>query len=371
VRICSGGAPENSNIITMTVSGTLAPSVAIASSAIGTICSGTYVTFTSSAVNPGSMPVYQWKVNGATVGSGDSYTYAPSNGDSVRCILTSSLLCALPAAASSSTIFMSVSGSSTLPSVTINATPGSAVCEGVPVTFNALATMGGATPFYQWKVNGLDVGTGGHTFSYIPSGGDLVTCHLTSSSPCLSSSSATSNTIAITTLPFNTPSISIAGPIGAVPGSTVTLNALVADVGSSYQIDWMNYGVVFNTTSMPTVTYTKTTGTDVLTAKLASTSTGCYDTTTSGIILVQATTSSEIDEVTSADIQVYPNPAKTLLTVTSPHRIFNVNIANPLGQTVYQRDFNTSHIQLDIANLSSGVYFLKINGTKVIKILKD
>jgi len=371
VRTCSGGAPENSNIISMTVSSSLSPSITISSSASGVICAGTFVTFTSTATNPGSLPVYQWKVNGVTVGSGTTYTYAPSNGDSVRCILTSSLLCAAPATASSSTIFMTVASSSTLPTVTINAMPGSTVCSGTAVTYTATTTTGGATPYYQWKVNGINVGSGGYTYTYTPANGDLVSCQLTSSAPCITTTTALSNTMSMTTTPVLTPTISITGPVGKIPGSTVTLNATVANAGSSYSIEWMNYGVTFSTTSVPTTTYTKTTGTDVITAKVASTSAGCYDTTTSAIILVQALSTAIDNHITSALFRVYPNPASTEVTIEAHEKITNITITNLLGQTVYKNEYSDDKVSINISELPASLYFIKVNGTTIRKFVKQ
>ncbi|MEZ5046274.1 MAG: hypothetical protein R2831_04710 [Chitinophagaceae bacterium] len=61
-------------------------------SASSTICSGTLVNFTAIPNNGGSTPSYQWKLNGANVGS-NSATYSSSslnNNDIVTCVMTSS-----------------------------------------------------------------------------------------------------------------------------------------------------------------------------------------------------------------------------------------------------------------------------------------
>ena len=57
-------------------------------------CPGTLVTFTAATLNGGPTPSYQWQVNGVNAGANNPvYAYIPSPGDSVRCILTSSLPC--------------------------------------------------------------------------------------------------------------------------------------------------------------------------------------------------------------------------------------------------------------------------------------
>jgi hypothetical protein len=66
---------------------------------------------------------------------------------------------------------------------------------GSQVTFNATPVNGGYTPGYQWKVNGIDVGTGLASYMYFPQYGDQVSCVMTSGLPCTTGSPAVSNTI--------------------------------------------------------------------------------------------------------------------------------------------------------------------------------
>jgi hypothetical protein len=73
------------------------------------------------------------------------------------------------------------------------------VCSNTSVNYTATPTNEGSTPAYQWKVNGINVGTNSATYSYIPANNDLITCILTSNaSPCASGSPSTSNTIIMT-----------------------------------------------------------------------------------------------------------------------------------------------------------------------------
>jgi hypothetical protein len=68
---------------------------------------------------------------------------------------------------------------------------------------------------------------------------------------------------------------------------------------------------------------------------------------------------------------LYPNPANTAITLASSDRIYHVLINNLLGQTVYCREYNSDQVQINVANLSSGVYFVKINGIDVKKFVKE
>ena len=80
---CANPTTATSNEITMTVTAAVAPSVSIAANPGNTICTGTSVTFTATPTNGGTTPSYQWKLNGANVGT-NSNTYsnnALANGD--------------------------------------------------------------------------------------------------------------------------------------------------------------------------------------------------------------------------------------------------------------------------------------------------
>ncbi len=80
-------------------------------------------------------------------------------------------------------------------SVVASANP---VEPGTLVTFTTVPVNGGSTPFYQWRVNGLNTGTNNPVYSYIPVNGDAVSCMLTSSAACASGNPATSNTVVMT-----------------------------------------------------------------------------------------------------------------------------------------------------------------------------
>ncbi len=72
------------------------------------------------------------------------------------------------------------------------------------VTFNAFPVNGGSLPSYQWKVNGVNVGTGLTNYSYVPNYNDQVKCVLTSNYVCPSGNPATSNTIVMIVVPVTT-----------------------------------------------------------------------------------------------------------------------------------------------------------------------
>jgi hypothetical protein len=175
---CTSNNPASSIQYPVSVSPLLPVSITISPSA-NPFCVGNPVTFTATPANGGTTPSYQWKVNGVNAGTNSpSYTYNPANGDQVYCILTSSEPCTSNNPASSITITMVENNS--LPAGVSIAASSNPFCPGSSVTFTATPVNGGSAPSYQWKVNGVNVGTNSSTYSYNPVDGDSVRCVMTS-----------------------------------------------------------------------------------------------------------------------------------------------------------------------------------------------
>lgn len=80
-------------------------------------------------------------------------------------------------------------------SVIIASSMATTICAGTSVTFTATPVNGGTAPFYQWKVDGVNVGTNSSSFTTTTlANNDKVTVVMTSNaSPCSTGSPATSN----------------------------------------------------------------------------------------------------------------------------------------------------------------------------------
>ncbi len=208
---CASPSVATSNALTMSVNPAITPSVLISASPspTGSVCAGTAVTFTAAPTNGGT-PVYQWKLNGSNVGSNSiSYVNAGlANNDVILCVMTSNASCVSPATATSNSITMTVTPV-VVPSVSINPSIAGAICAGTAVTFIA-SPINGGTPSYQWKRNGIDVGTNAGTYvNAALANNDVVLCVMTSNANCASPAIATSNAVTMTVNPMLTPSISV------------------------------------------------------------------------------------------------------------------------------------------------------------------
>jgi uncharacterized protein (TIGR02145 family) len=255
---CPTGNPATSNSITMVENTNVAVSVSVSPSA-NPVCAGTPVTFTATPTNGGTLPAYQWKVNGTIVGTNNPvYSYVPVNGDVVTCKLTSNATCASGNPATSNAVTMTVNPN--LPvSISINASA-NPVCAGISVTYTATPNNPGNAPFYQWKVNGVNVGINLFTYTYSPAPGDQVSCILTSNAICPIGNPATSNTITMTVNPNLPVSITITASNNPVcSGLPVTYTATPTNGGFTPVYQWKVNGINAGTNS-PIYTYNPASG---------------------------------------------------------------------------------------------------------------
>jgi hypothetical protein len=259
--VCISNNPATSNAITMTVNPLLPVSVNVTPSQ-NPVCAGASVTFTATPTNGGTLPTYQWKVNGTGVGTNSAtYTYTPLNGDIVSCVLTSNAICPTGNPANSNPITMTVNPLVAVSnSISASSNP---FCLGYSVTFTATPTNGGALPSYQWKVNGVISGTNSNTFTYTPANNDVVTCDLNSSITCPISNPVTSNSITMvenTGLPAGVSISASANPF--CPGALVSFTATATNGGANPSYQWKVNGVNAGTNSS-TYSYHPNTGDSV------------------------------------------------------------------------------------------------------------
>ncbi|MFN8143097.1 MAG: IPT/TIG domain-containing protein [Bacteroidia bacterium] len=351
VMTVSGGCNEvkTSNAITMTVNAASAVSVSIAASPSSTICSGTNVTFTATPTNGGT-PAYQWKKNGVNVGT-NSATYSDAtlaNGNTISCVMTSSLGCTTGNPATSNTITMTVNAN-VAASVSIAASPSVNICSGTNVTFTATPTNGGPTPVYQWKKNGVNVGTNSVTYSDAGlANGNTITCTMTSNANCVTGSPATSNTLTMTVTASVAASVSIAAsPAGTIcSGTNVTFTATPTNGGSTPVYQWKKNGVNVGTNS---VTYSDATlaNGNTITCTMTSNAT-CVtgNPATSNTITMTVTTPA------AASVSIAASPSSTICSGTSV--TFTATPVNGGVLPSYQWKKNGVNVGLNLTTYTDG-----------------
>ena len=185
----------------------------------GTAAVGAPVTGTGSAINFGLMTA--------------AGTYTVRATDAMTCVngMTGSATVSITATVS--------------PVVTVAHDPAdSLICNGTAVSFYAHPLNGGATPSYQWTVNGAVVGIDSVGYTYAPADGDVVAVTLASSAACATPATATGSDT-MTVISNVTPYVSIASDMGneVCIGTSVTLTSTVHYAGSAPTYRWMKNGI--------------------------------------------------------------------------------------------------------------------------------
>jgi len=249
---CASPATVTSSAITLTVNSTVSASASITiSSGNNPMCAGAQTGFSVASTNTGSAPIYQWQINGLFTGINATVftSNALANGDVVNCILNSNSPCASSTIGVSAGITMTV-GSVFIPSVFVSQVSGvNPFCAGSNVSFSASAINGGNIPLYQWKINGLNVGSSVAAYSAAGlSNGDVVTCLMTSALGCASPNTATSSALTVTVINLPaTPTISAIGSLTLCANSNVVLISS-ALIGNNWSNGASSQTILVNTT---------------------------------------------------------------------------------------------------------------------------
>jgi gliding motility-associated-like protein len=131
-----------------------------------------------------------------------------------------------------------------IPAIAITSNPATAICAGTNITFTAMITNGGVAPSYQWKLDGVNVGTNSSTYSNAAlADNDSVSCTLTSSVTCIVLTVPVSNKIIVAVNPIVTPAVSIvASDNNICSGTPVTFTATPVNGGTNPSYQWLVNG---------------------------------------------------------------------------------------------------------------------------------
>lgn len=244
--VVSGTCSPNavSNEATLLVNPVVTPAVSIVSTNTD-ICDGETITFNASGINGGTQNLYQWHVNGNIVASGSTFSSTTlADNDEVYCSFTSNQKCRTKNIATSNKIFPKVTQNK-VPTISITSSSGNVECSGVPVTFKANISNGGANPDYNWQINNQPVGSNidSHVTSTL-NNGDVVRCVITSSYRCPTPKIVTSSSITMTINKTTKSSIVVLPAADTVvcKNTPVTLLSYFTNGGSTPQYQWMLNG---------------------------------------------------------------------------------------------------------------------------------
>ena len=340
------------------ITGTLTtqPNIAITQTP-GVSCFGSPITFNTSSNGGGSLPVYEWFVNGVSVlNSNSSYTTSTlANGDVVSVVLTSNVSCpTTPTDTDSMTVTIVPS---VVPAVSIAQVPGNPLCPQECVVFSAMHTSGGITPSFQWKLNAVNVGSNSSIFSSCSLiDGDIVSVRMTSNASCA---------MPLNVSYFSTISVVFIDTTAVLSGITLTSN----EQGGTYQ--WLRCDSGFAAISGATgQSYTAIANGSYA---VFITKSGCSDTSVCYPILNVG-----IDPVSGPEhLHVYPNPTRESVTLRSdafPDGNYEIKFFDVLRKELHSQSLVVKQHQLDalfsLKDAAPGFYFLRISSESYQRIIK-
>lgn len=232
---CASASPIVSNPISITVNPVSNPTLTVTANNT-TICPGTTVIFTATAVDAGTA-TYQWKKNDIDIASATNNTYntnAATNGDYFSVVMTSPLACANPKTIQSDdiTILFSAALSAT---INITATTATTICANELINFNSTSINGGTGATYQWKKGTTDI-VGATNSSYSTTSaanGDSYSVVMTSTLACVSPKIVQSSPISITVTSSFVPSVSVSASDTTIcANNAVTFTAIPVNGGT-------------------------------------------------------------------------------------------------------------------------------------------
>ncbi len=306
----------------------------------GALCGTSFGTYTISGGSPGGV----WTSSNTTVldaSGGGSSIHAVGVGVAVLSYAVTTA-CGTAYATKSINVFPSTAGTILGPTT---------VCQGATIALSNIVTSGTWTSTATGvatvdPVTGVVTGVGAGTSSIVYSVLDMCST-ITSTSVTITvqglpdaGSLSGNNTVCVDSGIMLTPSISGGSWVAENSHAVVVLGVVV---GVSAGVDPIYY-IVTNSCGSDTAIYNVTVG-DCVNA---------------------------VDNVPSLqDINIYPNPAQTNITISSSAVISSVTISNMVGQELIANKYTDRAVTIGLEPLPAGIYMVKVNNAKVYKILKQ
>lgn len=284
--------------------------------------------------NSGTNLSYQWILNGNNILSATNANYLPTATGSYSVKVTDGLTGCVKTSdvtVLSSSFLMSPNGTNSF-------------CSS-----QQLSVPIGSSNSYQWKKDGVNI-SGANSNTYNATSAGSYTCVITNGSCSLSTSATILNTTS--------------APTGSA-NQTFTIGQTLANLvvnGSSLQ--W--YSSSLSNSSIPSTT-TLVSGT---TYYVSQTVNGCEGTR----LAITVALGLGVDQNQLLTITYNPNPVKDILNIKSNETIKNVSVYNLLGQLLFIQSENDNELNIDLSNLPTSNYFVKLesdDNSKVFKILKQ
>lgn len=214
---------DTSNSIVMVISDEVPPTISISANSTR-ICFGDSSLFNATVTNIGINTTYQWLVNGSNFGNNGPQLMSNTlrNNDTVSCILTTTGTCGTNQRVFSNPIVIKVS-ELVQTGVRIVASADT-ICKGELVVFDAITFNAGNRPFYQWQLNGQDIGSNESSLKITTlNNGDKIILKVRVDTICPVNANPLSNVVTIHYKP-STPPLSLGPDRKVCFGTAITIN---------------------------------------------------------------------------------------------------------------------------------------------------
>jgi GH43 family beta-xylosidase len=336
----------NQKSITVTIN-TL-PTATISTTAPTTFCEGSNVELTASNATS-----YKW-YKGATVLTTTTGTLTANASGSYTVEVTNANGCKATSAAK----VVTVNG---LPTATISTTSPTTFCEGS----NVELTASNATS-YKWYNGATVLTTTTGTLTANASGS--YTVEVTNANGCKATSAA--KVVAVNALPSITPNLYFNNTWLTISSATYIVDQPV-EFGPWPLVEtgwiWTGPNAYLSNVRAPKISNIQLNQKGIYTAKYTDNN-GCSSVQHFNI---EVTTVTGIDKIEPSNlISVYPNPTNNELNIqlNSTADIQTVYLLNATGEIVLSQKIESIHFTLDVRNLSSGMYILKV-GNNLHKVI--
>lgn len=155
----------------------------------------------------------------------------------------------------------------------------------------------------------------------------------------------------------------------AIAGSTLTDTGLEVHSGTCGAISLLGCSADISTTA-PINRFSRVALTDRTPGEIVLARVFGYN-GTSGTFMISAYDSNlENPSFEASTLKVYPNPVKDILNLSHNQNISEVGVFNMLGQQVMAKSINASQGQIDMSNLATGNYLIRIASDNIVKTIK-
>jgi len=272
---CASNTVAFSNEVTLQLGGSFVTNVTL--DAPNPFCIGSGdIEFTANVDNPAPNPMFTWEINGTTsVTTPNNQISLPINdGDLVTVTYTADFGDCYTAG--DTTDMLAMDGVNIVSPNVILVVDVDEICSGESITFTPLPESGGASPAYQWFLNGVPFGGNMDTYmTNVIGDGDIISVEMTTSLDCADNPSVVSNGIQVRVSDVLAEIVSVLPGCSDAGTSEVTASG---GISNTYDYIWSNGQSGNIATDLGTGTYTVTVTDEA----------GCSDTISADIIAVDA-----------------------------------------------------------------------------------